>query len=178
MPNTKKKEQVQHLCEQITEYNNFAVISYERTPHKEMEGLRKELKKTGSGMKVLKNSLFQKAVEHLSHNNSNYSDIVENMFPIKGSSAIVGFGEEWFDGLKKYHESTKKNDSLDYLFGFIDNSVQGKEGMHALATLPSREELLAKVIGGMKSPLMKTTYALKFNMQRFTTVLNEKAKQG
>lgn len=177
MPNTKKKEQVSDLTQVINKYGHFVVISYNKTTHQQLEELRNKVRKSGTTIKVLKNSLFQKAVEKLSENNKELLKL-DSQFPLKGSSAMVGFGEQWYEGLKAYYDNAKKEESLAFRFGFIDNTLYEAAGVEALAKLPSREELMAKLIGTMKSPLMKTVYAMKFNMQRLTTVLNEKAKQG
>lgn len=178
MPNAKNKAQVENLSQILEQYKHFVVISFDKTPHKEMEGLKKHLKKNGAYMRVLKTSLFEKAVEKMAESNEAMKKLQETAFPIKGSSAMVGFGEAWYDGLKSYYENAKKDESLEFKFGFIDNEVYQKEGLVALSKLPSKAELMAKLIGTMKAPMMKTTFALKYNMQRFVTVLSEKAKQG
>jgi large subunit ribosomal protein L10 len=177
MPNAKKKKQVSDLSQVINQYANFVVISYNKTTHKQLEDLRNKVRKSGTSIKVLKNSLFQKAVEKLSEQNKELSKL-ESQFPLKGPSAMVGFSEQWHEGLKVYYDNAKKEESLSFSFGFIDNTLYEAAGVEALAKLPSREELMTKLIGTMKSPLMKTVYAMRFNMQRLTTVLNEKAKQG
>lgn len=178
MPNAKNKAQVNNLSQVLEQYKHFVVVSFDKTPHKDMEGLKKHLKKNGAYMRVIKTSLFQKAIEKKAESNEFLKKMIDTAFPIKGASAMVGFGEAWYDGLKAYYENAKKNESLDFKFGFIDDAVYQKEGLVALSKLPSKEQLMATLIGTMKAPMMKTTFALKFNMQRFVTVLTEKSKQG
>lgn len=178
MPNQQKQEQVQELKELLAQYKHFVVVSYDRTSHQDMEKLRRELYNNGASMRVIKNSLFQKAIEQKALESDVYQPILSSIFPMKGSTAMIGLPEDWISALKAYDTKTAKDDSINYRFGLIDENLYQEEGMLQLAKLPSYEELMAKLIGTMKSPMIKTTFAMKFNMQRLATVLSEKAKQG
>ncbi len=177
MPNTSKQQQVEELQQILDQYKHFIVISFEKTPHKDMEELRKELYKVGATMRVVKNSLFQKTIEQRAQKDPAYQTMFETVFPMSGSSAMIGFPEEWIESLKGYDTKTKKADSINYRFGMIDQTVYQEAGLKQLADLPSREQLMATLLGTMKAPLSKTTFSLKFPMQRFVTVLHERAKQ-
>lgn len=178
MPNQRKVAQVGSLSDLLKTYKHFFVIEYARTSHKALEDLRKKLRASQASMKVLKNTLFEKTVEQMAEQESTYGSIKEKGFPLKGSSAMIGLSEDWSSGLKAYYEHAKKDESLSFKFGYVDGQAYDAKSVEALAKLPSKPELMAKVIGSMKTPMIKTVFAMKFNMQRLVTVINEKAKQG
>ncbi len=178
MANQAKQAQVSELKNIIGDYKNFVVIEYNKTTHKALEDLRRKLRKANASVKVLKNTLFEKTVEQMAQNDTAMGSIKEKGMPLKGPSAMVGLSEDWSEGLKAYYDHAKKDESLTFKFGYVDGAAYDARNVEALAKLPSKAELMAKVIGSMKSPMMKTVFSMKFNMQRFVTVLSEKSKQG
>lgn len=178
MVNQKKQAQAGKYQELLQNNPNFFVIEYEKTTHKALEALRNALRKSNASMKIIKNTLFEKAVQHLSAENKDVKQVQDKVFPLKGQSAVVALSEQWSEGLKAYYDHAKKDESLKFRFGFIDANVYDDRGLETIAKLPAKEQLMAQVIGAMKSPMIKTVYAMKFNMQRLVTVMNEKAKQG
>lgn len=178
MANAQKKAQVEQMTSILESYKNFVVIAYDKTTHKALEDLRKKLRGSNATLKVLKNTLFEKTVEFMAEKDKAMGDVAEKNFPLKGSSAVVGLNEDWSEALKAYYDHAKKDESLSFKFGYVDGASYDAKNVEALAKLPSKAELMAKVIGSMKAPMMKTVFSLKFNMQRFVTVLTEKSKQG
>ena len=59
----------------------------------------------------------------------------------------------------------------------LDKNLYNSEKVVQIAQLPSREELLGKIIGSMKSPMSKFVYALKYNTNKFVYILNAKSKE-
>ncbi len=80
-------------------------------------------------------------------------------------------------GLKTIFDFAKKDESVGFKVGIIDNVVYNGPDLTRIAQLPSKEQLIAKITGSMKSPMARTTRAMKFNMQKLAFVLNAKASQ-
>lgn len=178
MVNTQKKGIVSSVIDVLTNANNFALIQFEKTTHKDLETLRKDLKKKDAKMQVVKNTLFEKAVNKLSEKSKEYREVRDKHFPLKQKSAVIMFKGDWADALKTYFTTAKDNEAFSFKFGLIENNAYDAEGMKKLAQLPGKDELVAKLLGAMKNPMVRTTQAIKNPMQKFVYVLNAKAKQG
>jgi len=178
MANQQKKAQVEELSTIISDYKNFVVIEHNKTTHKVLEDLRRKLRKANASLKVIKNTLFEKTVEHMAEKDAAMKSIKGKLVQLRGPSAMVGLSEDWSEGLKAYYEHAKKDESLSFKFGYVDGVAYDARNVEALAKLPSKKELMAMVIGSMKAPMMKTVFSMKYNMQRFVTILTEKSKKG
>jgi large subunit ribosomal protein L10 len=177
MPSQKKLTQVESLLKQLREKPNFAVIKFDRTSHTSLESLRKELKKANSKLKVVKNSLFEKALHKLSTENKDLKTFNKKSGDIKESSGLVSFDTDWSAGIKAFYDYAQKDTTLSFKVGILEGEAYLTEDLAKIAKLPSKPELMAKVIGGMKSPMFSLVYGMKFNMQKLVYVLSEKSKQ-
>lgn len=178
MANAKKQSQLQSLTEALTSSSNFALIKHEKTKHTSLEKLRKELKKNNSSIQVVKNSIFEKAVRKLAQKDKTMKQFASTVFPLKETTAVVSFKSDWSAGLSAFHNYTDKEQTLSFKAAVLDSSVYNASDLVKIAKLPSRPELIAKVIGSMKSPMYGLVYNMKFNMQKLVYVLNEKSKKG
>ena len=82
---------------------------------------------------------------------------------------------DWAEGLKAYYEKVKTDNAFSFKFGYIDEQVYEAGDLKKLAQLPSKNELYAKILGGMKNPMVRTTRSLKYNMQKFVYILSQKS---
>jgi large subunit ribosomal protein L10 len=158
--------------------NNFALAGFDRTTHQKLEELREELRKTGSKMKIIKNSFLGKAVNRLSQEDASFKSLKKSTKDLKNQTIVVSLTENWADSLKAFDKFAKTEESLSFKFGFIENSLYEEKGLYALAKLPGKDELIGKLIGTMKNPMSKTVYSLKYNMQKLAYVLAERGKQA
>ena len=177
MANQTKKTQVSSLVELLNSTPNFALVKYEKTKHKSLEELRHNLKENQAQIRVVKNTLLQKALQTKAESNKEVTELVEKIFPLRESTAILTLNEDYAKALKAFHTFVKKDATLSFKIGLLDSTVYLADELQKIATLPSKEELIAKLIGGLKSPSSKLVYALKFNISKLTLVLKERAKQ-
>lgn len=178
MANKSKVAIVDKVTQSIQENSNFALIKFEKTTHKTLEELRRELRKSESTITVIKNTLFEKAINKLSQSKKEFNDMREKAFPLKDKSALLVLHGDWIEGLKAYYEKVKENESFSFKVGMIDNQVYNNTDLVKLAQLPGKDQLRAKLVGVMMNPVVRTTRALSFNMQKLVYVLNAKAKQS
>lgn len=178
MANTKKTDIVSDIAESLKSGANFALIKFEKTTHKTLEDLRKQLRKNDARVNVIKNTLFEKAINKLSEDEKTFTKIRNEQFPIKDKTALVVFKGDWIEGLKSYFDFSKKDEAFGFKFGRIDNTVYNDRELVQLAQLPGKDQLVAKLIGTMKNPMARTARALTFNAQKLVYVLSQKAKQG
>lgn len=178
MANTQKKDIVSTVQSAITDSKNFALIQFEKTTHKDLETLKKDLLKENAKIKVIKNTLFEKAVNKLSENNIVLKSISKSFFPLKERSALLTFAGDWSLALKSFYNKIKSSENFSFKFGLIENAAYDATGMKALATLPGKIELMGKLIGTMKNPMTRTVMTMKNPMQKLVFVLSQKSKQS
>lgn len=177
MASQKKQLVLEQIVTFLKKNLNFAIIKFDKTKHTNLEALRKELKKSGSNIKVVKNSIFEKAISKLSSENKDIKEFNTKISDLKDSTAILGLGSDWSKGLSAFYNFIKKETTLSFKLGILDSQVYSPETLNQIAQLPSKEELLGKIIGSLKSPISKTVYSLKFNTNKLVYILKERAKQ-
>ena len=175
MANTQKKTIVEKLSGILSSKGHYALIEFDSSSHRALEDLRKELKSVNSTFSVLKNSLFEKAVNQLSQKESKYKQMRDSHFPLVNKTALLTFSGDWYEGLKKYYESTKANELFAFKFGLFDEELYDTVGLNKLATLPGKNQIMAQMIGAMKNPMTRATRALTHPMQKLVVILSQKS---
>jgi large subunit ribosomal protein L10 len=179
MAHPKKKEKLQIILDAIKASNgNFTLLEFDKTTHQKLEELRAKLREADSKMRIIKNSLFEKAVNKLATEQKEYGDLKPPTQKLKNQSILLTLGEDWATGIKTFHEFAKTEETMKFKLGYVDQRVYEENGLEALAKLPSKDQLIAKLIGTMKNPMQKTAYSLKYNVQKLAYVLNERGKQA
>lgn len=176
MVNNLKRNQVDSIFQLIEKNPNILLVKIGNTTHQSLETLRKELRKSDSKIKVIKNTLFEKSVNKIASKDKVFKDLKKQFFPLRETSALVTLGDRWHEGLKALYLFTKKDSTLSFKLALLDKSLYNAEKSLEIAQLPSREELLGKIVGSMKSPINKFVYALKYNTNKLVYVLNAKSK--
>jgi len=173
MPNQKNIQGVTSLIEKLKNSPNFILVGFENTPHKKMEELRRilnEQKITGEEafFEVVKNTLFEVAVKKMRK-----EDLV-NKKALFGPSAVLSLPQDWTTRLSAFYQFAKADKSLRLKIGLIDDKVYLQSDLETLAQLPTKEQLLAKLLGVMKSPQRKFIFTMQFGMMRLVNVLKAK----
>ena len=177
MPNPKKVQVVQKFEKLLESKPNLAFFYYGSTSHQDLEKLRRELKKLNSKIKVIKNSLFQKAVNRLSNKDPFFRTFRKKILPLKYNTALAKLENDPYEGLKIIYNFLKNQEDLYLKGGVIENEIYSKEEITKLAQLPSKEELIGKIYAAIKSPAYRTVYALKYNLLKLTLILKQVAEK-
>jgi len=180
MKNQKKLSQLSVVTDFLKKSDNFALFKFEKTKHIALEGLRNELRKSGATIKVVKNTILTKSINKLAAEKNQgdlrtFQKLAKN---IKENTALVSLGKDWSLGMNAFAKIAKTDKSLSFKLGFLDKTSYDASTMEKISNLPSKAELMAKIIGSMKSPTSRFVQALKFTTYKFVMVLNEKVKKG
>jgi large subunit ribosomal protein L10 len=146
----------------LTDYRGLSV--------QEMTGLRRRLRKSGVDYKVMKNTLARFAVQRAGR------EELSALF--EGPVAIAfGYGDvtELARLLVDFVQELKME--LAIKGGFLEGRVLTEEEVKAIAVLPSREVLLARVVGGMQSPISALVNCLAAPMRGVLEVLQTRMQQ-
>jgi len=176
MVNVQKKQEVDQLS-QIIERGSFALVKYLGISHQKLEGLRKELKKSKSLFRVVKKSLFEKAVNKLSQKNKNLKEVQKKVFPLKENTAILSFEDDYMMGLSAFAKLSKDAEGLQFKFGLLDGKLYLSQDLERLSNLPTKDQLRAQFIALMNAAASKFVHVLKYNTSKFVYVLKN-AKGG
>ena len=141
-----KKAVVVEVSEQVSTAQAIIVAEYRGLQVGEMTALRVQARKSGVYLRVLKNTLVRRAVE-----GTPFSGLANEMV----GPLVFGISSDPVSAAKVLSDFAKVNDKFIIKAGAMPNQVMDVKGVQALASLPSREELLAKVLGTMQAPVAK-----------------------
>jgi len=128
----------------MSEANAGVVTHYRGLTVAQMEQLRRTLHQSGVSLQVVKRTLARRAAEGTGFK------AAEDLFT--GPIAIA-YGRDPVGMAKAISEFADKNDKLEIVGGVLDGKLLNAADVKALASLPSREVLLARLLGSMQSPI-------------------------
>ena len=146
MDRAKKAESIEELKSVFADNATVVVTQYTGMTFVEMSDLRTRLRKEGAVLKVFKNRLAQKAL------NGSVGEKGEALF--KGPVALV-YSADPVTAAKISAQYAKENDKLKIIGGLFGTEVLNADGVKALATLPSLDELRGKLVGLLQAPATK-----------------------
>ncbi len=159
-----KKKILEELKENLQKQKTLIFVDFTGVKVKDMFQLRQNLKKTEGLFKVVKKTLIGLALKD--------TGLEADLEKIKGEIALVfGFKDE-VSPAKIVYNFSKENPNLKILGGFFENKFRPAEDFIALAQIPSREELLAKLVGSISSPMSNFVRALQYNLKGLLYVLS------
>jgi large subunit ribosomal protein L10 len=141
-----KKAVVVEVSEQVSTAQAIIVAEYRGLQVGEMTELRAQARKSGVYLRVLKNTLVRRAVE-----GTPFSGLANEMV----GPLVFGISSDPVSAAKVLSDFAKANDKFIIKAGAMPNQVMNVQAVQALASLPSREELLAKLLGTMQAPVAK-----------------------
>jgi large subunit ribosomal protein L10 len=168
MPKTKeeKKKILNELKEKIEKQKIMIFVDFTGVKNKEFFILRKKLKESNSEIKVAKKTLMNLALKEM---NLNILDVKK----LVGEVAVVfGFKDEILP-TKIVYEFSKENKNLKILGGILGQNFIDLKKIEELANLPSREELLARLVGTISSPIFNFVNMLRSIPQNFIFLLSQ-----
>ena len=141
MPNARNLEMMENIKADLEGVSAMWVVDACGLTVKETEVLRRAIRESGAIMKVYKNTVMKKALAELDL--ANLDSILE------GPSAFVFCGEDVAAAAKAVTEFAKENKKLEVKGGMMDGAFVGAEDVKAIASLPSKEVLIAQIAGAI-----------------------------
>ena len=171
MAKEKKVELVDQITEMLRECSVIVAANYRGLTVDEMNALRRQLTSKEVKLRVVKNTLARFAAEKAG---------MEDMKPLLiGPTALAfGFGDNIADPAKiliEYQKATKLE--IGIKGGFLDNKMLSKEEVTALSRLPSKEVLIATLLGTLQRPIASLLSIMNGPLQALSRVLQARASQ-
>ncbi len=141
-----KKAVVAEVSAQVASAQAIVLAEYRGLEVGDMTQLRAQARKSGVYLRVLKNTLVRRAVD-----GTPFSGLANEMV----GPLVFGISADPVAAAKVLSDFAKANDKFVIKAGAMPNQVMNASGVQALASMPSREELLAKLLGTMQAPVAK-----------------------
>jgi len=146
-----KKAVVAEVSAQVATAQTIAVAEYRGIEVSDLTVLRKKARESGVYLRVLKNTLVRRAVAE-----TPFAELSSQLV----GPLIYSISTDPVAAAKVLNDFAKTNDKLIIKAGSYSGKVLDKAGVQALASIPSREELLAKLLGIMQAPVSGFACAL------------------
>lgn len=154
-----KQPIIQEISDTIKDAKTMVVVDYRGLTVSEDTQLRKQLREAGVSYKVYKNTLVNRAIQGTEF--ESLKDVLE------GPNAFAVSTEDATAPARVLAKFAKTAPALELKAGVVEGTFYDADGIKTIATIPSREELLSKLLGSLQSPIT--------NLAR---VLNQIAEQG
>ena len=164
-----KKTVVAEITDKLNRAQSVVLIDYRGLTVSEVTDLRNQFRKAGVEYAVLKNTRLTLAARDL-----NIENLEEHL---KGPTAVAFGYEDPVAPAKIITEYIKKNKKISVKCGMIDKKVVDVAGVTALAELPPREVLIAKMMGSMNAPITGFVGVLSGVMRKFVYAVEAVRKQ-
>lgn len=158
-----KQKVVKELTEKIEKQKSIVFFNFAGLKVKDISALRKKMKADGSELKVAKKTLLALALKKAGLD-----------FDIKILKGEVGLAFGFKDELtpaKLCYQFSQEKPNLKILAGFFERKPRDASEIIALAQIPSRKELLAKLLGSVSAPISNFVYSLQYNLKGLIYVL-------
>lgn len=163
-PNQKKKDIVNNLTSDLKDAKSIVLADYRGMTMKQLEDLRKSLRAVNAKFIVAKNTLLKISLGEMGEKLSEYFK--------EPTAVLISKGDE-VAPLKELAKFFKTFQKPVIKAGILGKDILTRQDVDRLSKLPTREVLLAQLLGGLNSPITGLVYALNGNIQKLVFVLKE-----
>ena len=148
-----KKPIVDQISEELNGAKAAVLVDYRGLTVEQDTELRKQLREAGVVYKVYKNTMINFAVK-----GTEFEELSKHL---EGPTAIAISKEDATAPARILFNFAKNAPKLELKAGVVDGTYYDEKGIQVIATIPSREELLSKLLGSMQSPITNFARVIK-----------------
>ncbi len=148
-----KKPIVDEIIEHLTDAKSAVLADYRGLTVEQDTILRKKMREAGVVYKVYKNTMIKRAVA-----GTEFEALVADL---EGPTAIAISKDDATAPARILHEFGKTADKLQLKSGVVEGTYYDTNGIKVIATIPSREVLLSRLLGSMQSPVTNFARVVK-----------------
>lgn len=164
MNKREKQEALKFLIDKFKSSKSIIFTNYQGLTAQEMLTLRRAMQQKGGEYKVVKNTLILIVLEKSGNKE------LEKF--VSGPSALVFISDEPMEVVKTLVSFSKENESLVLLGGVVEGRIVNRTDLNGIASLPSKEQLLALCLGNLSAPLSHLVNYLERMIVSLVLVLN------
>jgi len=160
---SQKQKILEDLKDKIAKQKAIVLVGIAGLKVKDISDLRKKLKAADGNLKVAKKTLIEKALKesNLDFDKKDYKEELALTFSFKDEILPA----------KTVYEFGEANPNLKILGGFFEGKFLETEKVVELAKLPTKKELLARLVGSVSAPMSNLVSVLEANIKGLITVL-------
>lgn len=164
MPKTKsqKQEILKKLQEKLENMKSAVFVNFSGISVKEIDDLRNQCKEQGSEYAVAKKTLLKKVLSEKELNDQGFEGEVATVFGFEDEVAPARLVKNF----------AKEHEQMKVIGGILEGSFIDEAKVTALSKLPSRPELMAKVVGSIAAPMSGMVNVLSGNIRNLVYALN------
>jgi len=162
MAKIQKIEKVNEVVKRLTEAKSAAFIQYQGLTAADVSTLRANVKNAGASIEVIKNTLIIRALKKLG---------LKLPETLTGPTAIAFCETDEIAALKEIDSINKSKEKTSFKFGIYDKKLLSIDELKKFLSLPSKSTLIAQFIGGLKNPLQRMVYAMRYNQTQLVLTL-------
>lgn len=163
-----KQKSLKDLKESIAKQKSIIFADFSKVNSKDLFHLRKQLKEAGCALKIAKKTLVRIA---LGQSNISFWHTIKKHIP--GQLALVFGIDDEVAPARISNQFAKTNEHFKILGGIFEKKLMEKEKVLFLANLPSKTELLSKLVGSLSSPIMGFENVLIGNTRSLVSILSQ-----
>ena len=164
-----KQKHVDQLAEKMKASVAGVVVSYKGISVADDTKLRRNLREAGVEYAVVKNTILRRAAEK--------AGLEDLDAVLKGSTALALSSEDYVAAARILSKFAGTSNSLEVKAGFVEGKVIDQKNVAELAELPSKEALVAQVLGGLNAPISGFVCVLNANLRGLAVALNAIAEK-
>lgn len=157
-----KKPIVDEISEYLKDAKSAVLVDYRGLTVEQDTNLRKQLREAGVVYKVYKNTMINFAVK-----GTEFEELSKHL---EGPTAIAISKEDATAPARVLYNFAKEAEALELKAGIVEGTYYDNEGIKLIATIPSREELLSKLLGSIQSPITNFARVIKQIAEKQETV--------
>lgn len=157
-----KKPIVDEISELLKDAKSAVLVDYRGLTVEQDTNLRKQLREAGVVYKVYKNTMINFAVK-----GTEFEELSKHL---EGPTAIAISKEDATAPARVLYNFAKEAEALELKAGIVEGTYYDNEGIKLIATIPSREELLSKLLGSIQSPISNFARVIKQIAEKQETV--------
>ena len=148
-----KQPIVAAIAEDVKDAQSVVMVDYRGLTVAQDTELRKQLREAGIIYKVCKNTMMKRAFE-----GTDFAGLAEYL---EGPSAMAVSKDDATAPARILCKFAKEAEKLEVKAGVVEGKVYDEAGVEALSAIPSREELLSKLLGSIQSPIANFARVIK-----------------
>ena len=169
MPTERKAQTIEELAERLRRSPMGVLTDYRGLTVSEITALRRQLREAGGDYVVAKNTLLRIAAEQAG---------VKGLEPLLEGPTAVAFSDHRLSELAKSLSSYAKTArAFSIKGGYLEGRAISVQDIERIATLPSREQLLAQLMGSMQAPIAGLVNVLNATLSSIVYVLDARRRQ-
>jgi len=170
MPKTKEQKKVilNELADKIAKAKSIIFTRYSGLTVKDNEALRIKLREENNEYYVAKKTLFGLALTDKAITGLDIKNFVGQV------AAVFGYGDEVSPAkiVGQFKKEKDKEGKIEFIGGILENKYLNEKEVANLATLPSKQELYAKIVGSINAPVSGLVNALAGNLKNLVYALS------